>query len=191
MNMPDEEHSQRRSAKAQQQQATQQGVPEHQHQDPEAGRVAQQQQAGERQAAQQQQAGQEVEVREGDAGTPQAAEPYVDPYKQVYNPLELPANTVAAQAYVDAHPDAVDPEVPISEERAAQAAEAIQLHQDRIQDTIAGVGEDPRLGGGTMTATSQRMGGDQERLGGGRQEQHEERREEHQERRAEREEQRR
>jgi hypothetical protein len=151
MGMPDEEHPQRRST---------------------SSRTQQQEQANQ---ANQPQTGQEVEVREGEAreGEVQAAEPYVDPYKQVYNPLELPANTVAAQAYVDAHPDAVDPEVPISEERAAQATEAIQAHQDRVQEVMAGVGDDPRLGGGTLTTTSERMTG------------------EHQERRAEKEEQKR
>jgi hypothetical protein len=75
----------------------------------------------------------------------QAAEPYVDPYKTVYNPLELPANTAAAQAFMAAHPDDVDPAAPMSPERTAQATEAIQAHQEAMRETVAGVGSDPRL----------------------------------------------
>jgi hypothetical protein len=67
-------------------------------------------------------------------------EPYVDPYKQVINPLELPANPVAAAAYP---PGNVSADAPISEERAAQAEAAIQSEQDKIAATVEAVPDHP------------------------------------------------
>lgn len=64
-----------------------------------------------------------------------------DPWKQKYHPMELPANTVAAQAYADMHPDAVDETMTFSEERTAQASAHIQAY---------GSTEDPRLTGASL-----------------------------------------
>jgi len=71
----------------------------------------------------------------------------VDPYKQVLSPYELPANTAAAASIVATGNVAVDPEAPISDERKAQAEANIQAHQDAVQEAMAGVTDDPRLGG--------------------------------------------
>jgi hypothetical protein len=72
----------------------------------------------------------------------------VDPYKMVYSPWELPANTAAAQAI--AAVVTVDPDAPISAERQAQATAAIQAHQDNVQEVVAGISDDPRLSGVTF-----------------------------------------
>lgn len=76
-----------------------------------------------------------------------ALEPFVDPYKQVLNPFELPANTVAAGHILAGGNVEVSEDVPISDERVAQATEAIAAHQENVQATVDAVGEDPRLGG--------------------------------------------
>jgi hypothetical protein len=73
---------------------------------------------------------------------------YVDPYKTVYSPWELPANTAAA-ADVSTKVE-VDPELRLSDERMAQAEAAIQTHQDVVAESVGAVGDDPRLGGGTF-----------------------------------------
>src|SRR5262252_7523366 len=86
----------------------------------------------------------EVEAR--DEVTPAPPE-VVDPYKQVLSPFELPANTAAAASIVATGNVAVDPEAPISDERKAQAEANIQAHQDAVQEAMAGVTDDPRLGG--------------------------------------------
>lgn len=70
---------------------------------------------------------------------------YVDPYRTVYSPWELPANTAAAAAI--ANLVTVDPELKLSPERQAQAEAAIQDHQEAVQDAVGAVGQDPRLGG--------------------------------------------
>src|SRR5215831_9908525 len=87
-----------------------------------------------------------------EAAAPQVQIEVTDPYKQVFSPWELPANTAAAQAI--ATQVTVDPDAPISDERKAQAEAAIQAHQDDIQGQIAGVSDDPRLSGGTFTVTA-------------------------------------
>jgi hypothetical protein len=84
---------------------------------------------------------QEVAVQEGEAAPPVVV---TDPYKMVYNPLELPANTAAAEAMAAVLGDAVDPSAPISDERSAQATAAIQDHVDQMADQGTPV-EDPRL----------------------------------------------
>jgi len=86
----------------------------------------------------------EVEAR--DEVTPAPPE-VVDPYKQVLSPFELPANTAAAASIVATGNVAVDPDAPISDERVTQAKTNIQAHQDAIQEAMAGVTDDPRLGG--------------------------------------------
>jgi hypothetical protein len=86
---------------------------------------------------------QEVAVREDEA---KAAEENPDPAKRVYSPYELPANTAAAQAFIDTHPDAVDETVVLPDEQVAAAQATIQDHVD----AMAAVGvtvEDPRLEG--------------------------------------------
>ena len=70
-------------------------------------------------------------------------EPYVDPYKQILNPLELPANPVAAANYQG---DNVDPAAPISPDRAEQAMAAIQAEQDKMQAVIDSVPAHPATG---------------------------------------------
>lgn len=92
----------------------------------------------------------EVETQEGAVPEGVSAEQvYVDPYKQVLHPYELPANSVAAAAILATGNVVVSDEVPISDERAAQAQEAIQAHQDNVQATVEAVGEDPRLSAAT------------------------------------------
>lgn len=88
----------------------------------------------------------EAEV-EQQAETPPPQPEYVDPYKQVISPYELPANTAAASAIVATGNVAVDPDAPISDERKAQAEAAIQEHQDNVQEVVAGISDDPRLTG--------------------------------------------
>jgi hypothetical protein len=85
---------------------------------------------------------QSTEVAVQEAAPP---EEVVDPYKMVYSPYELPANTAAAQSI--AALVTVDPEAPISDERKAQAEAAIQEHQDNVQEVVAGISDDPRLTG--------------------------------------------
>ena len=85
-----------------------------------------------------------------DEVNPAPPQEYVDPYKMVYSPWELPSNTAAAQAIAAQLGDAVDPEAPISNERKAQAEAAIQEHQDNVQEALAGVTDDPRLTGSTF-----------------------------------------
>lgn len=102
-------------------------------------------------------AGTAVATREG-PGQQDAPvlEPYVDPYKQVLNPFELPANTAAAESIVAGGKVEVSEEVPISEERVAQATEAIAAHQENVQAAVDAVGGDPRLGEAAPTATATR-----------------------------------
>jgi hypothetical protein len=57
------------------------------------------------------------------------------------HPWELPANTVAAQAYIAANPGVVDETLEISEERAAAAQNEVELY---------GHPADPRLAGGSL-----------------------------------------
>jgi|SRR6516165_1206826 hypothetical protein len=90
----------------------------------------------------------EAEV-EQQAETPPPQPEYVDPYKQVISPYELPANTAAASAIVATGNVAVDPDAPISDERKAQAEAAIQEHQDNVQEVVADISDDPRLEGGS------------------------------------------
>jgi len=80
--------------------------------------------------------------------TEEPAAVVVDPYKQVFSPWELPANTAAAAAI--ANQVTVDPDAPISDERVTQAKTAIQAHQDGIQEAISTVSDDPRLSGSTF-----------------------------------------
>lgn len=74
--------------------------------------------------------------------------PEGDPYKTVYNPYELPADPVAAQAFIDAHPESVDENVPMSQERQDQAtvniADSMAMHADAGTPV-----SDPRVPGGT------------------------------------------
>jgi hypothetical protein len=65
----------------------------------------------------------------------------------VYNVHELPANTAAAQAFIDANPEAVDPTLAPLDPPERQEA-ALANIQDHV-DTMAAMGvtvEDPRLG---------------------------------------------
>lgn len=90
----------------------------------------------------------EVQVSE-QAAVPEGELPApTDPWKVVYSPYELPANTAAAQAI--AAVVTVDPTVPISAERQAQAEAAIQEHQDNMQEVVAVISDDPRLSGTTF-----------------------------------------
>jgi hypothetical protein len=75
-------------------------------------------------------------------------EEVADPWKRVYSPYELPLNTAAAQAFVDAHPDAVDPNLELDPERQALAQANIQDHVDQMAE-FGIVVEDPRLEGYT------------------------------------------
>jgi hypothetical protein len=83
----------------------------------------------------------EVAVREGEG-----EEAPADPYKRVYSPYELPANTAAAQAFVDAHPGDVDPSLELPPDQQAAAQVNIQDHVDTMA-TVGVIVEDPRLGG--------------------------------------------
>ena len=67
-------------------------------------------------------------------------------YTPVYSPYELPANTAAAQAFMDAHPEAVDTELQLEPERQELATANIQDHVDQMAEMGIEV-EDPRLGG--------------------------------------------
>lgn len=89
--------------------------------------------------------GGELATREGEQAPPVIE----DPYKMVYSPWELPANTAAAAAISQVVE--VDPELKLSPERQAQAEAAIQQHQDNVAEVVAGAGtDDPRLGGATF-----------------------------------------
>jgi len=73
-----------------------------------------------------------------------------DPYKRVYDPYELPADPIAAQAFLDAHPDAVDTDAPLDRDAANDSAAA--AIQDRV-DFHAEMGTpvlDPRVGQTTI-----------------------------------------
>jgi SAP domain len=72
----------------------------------------------------------------------------VDLYKMRYSPLELPANSVAAQAFYDSNPDAVDESIELSQERQDQATAAIQTAVSQAADAGVPV-QDPRIPGGT------------------------------------------
>jgi SAP domain len=63
-----------------------------------------------------------------------------------YNPLELPADPFAAQAFAEANPTAVDESKPISPQREAAATTAIQASVDKHTGMGTPV-SDPRLGG--------------------------------------------
>jgi hypothetical protein len=73
--------------------------------------------------------------------------PLIDP-PRVYSPYELPSNTAAAQAFVDAHPESVDEAVELPPEQQAQAQANIQDHVDQMAE-LGVVVEDPRLEGYT------------------------------------------
>jgi hypothetical protein len=70
--------------------------------------------------------------------------PLIDP-PRTYSPYELPANTAAAQAFVDAHPESVDETIVLPEEQQAQAEANIQDHVEQMAEFGVAV-EDPRLG---------------------------------------------
>jgi hypothetical protein len=74
--------------------------------------------------------------------------PLIDP-PRVYSPYELPSNTAAAQAFVAAHPDAVDPELVLDPPERHEMAQAnIQDHVDQMAELGVTV-EDVRLEGYT------------------------------------------
>ena len=74
--------------------------------------------------------------------------PAVDsPY--TLHPLELPANPIAAALYPNQ--EIIDPDKPMSEERQAQAKEAIQAEKDKMESSV--VIDDQRLEGGGVTVT--------------------------------------
>ena len=79
--------------------------------------------------------GEEVEAETVEAVAP---EDFYQP--QTYHPYELPANTVAAQAYID-RGLVVDDTLEMSEERTAAAQNEIELY---------GHPDDPRLSGGSV-----------------------------------------
>jgi len=89
----------------------------------------------------------EVQI-EGDEPQAQDEAPSGDPYKTVYSPFELPADPVAAQAYYDAHPEAVDQNLLISQERQDQATTNIQDSMAMHANAGTPV-QDPRVPGGT------------------------------------------
>lgn len=66
----------------------------------------------------------------------------------VYSPFELPANTAAAQAFIDAHPESVDETIEMDPDRQAAAQYNIQVHVDTMADAGVTI-EDPRLEGYT------------------------------------------
>jgi hypothetical protein len=80
--------------------------------------------------------GTEIEKAEDQAETP--PDPY-PPY--TLHPWELPANTVAAQAYIAANPGVMDETLEFSDERAAAAQNEVELY---------GHPADPRLAGGSL-----------------------------------------
>jgi|SRR5215469_1290371 len=100
----------------------------------------------EEQAAAEDAAPEEPAVEITETGT--TATEVVDPYKQVFSPWELPANTAAAAAI--STQVTVDENAPISDERIAQATAAIQEHQDGVQEAVSQVSDDPRLSGSTF-----------------------------------------
>jgi len=83
---------------------------------------------------------------ESDEGKVEEEAPLIDP-PRVYSPFELPANTAAAQAFIDAHPEAVDTEAKLDPpERQTLAEDNIQDHVDSM--AVLGVEvTDPRLEG--------------------------------------------
>jgi hypothetical protein len=77
-----------------------------------------------------------------------AVEVAVDPYKRVYSPDELPANTAAAQQFIERNPESVDLGLQLPPEQHAMAQANIADHVE----TMAASGvivEDPRLEGYT------------------------------------------
>jgi hypothetical protein len=73
---------------------------------------------------------------------------------RVYSPFELPANTAAAQAFIDTHPDAVDETIVLPDEQVAAAQASIQDHVDLMAEAGVTV-EDPRLEGYTPAVQKQ------------------------------------
>jgi IPT/TIG domain len=75
-----------------------------------------------------------------------------DPWKPKYNPMQLPARTVAAQTYPA---EAVDATIPMTAQQVTQATLAIGQHWDDLNQGLAAIGPDPRLAGtGASTLTS-------------------------------------
>ena len=82
----------------------------------------------------------DIEVREGEA-------PVDDPYKTTYSPYQLPADPVAAQAFIDAHPDDVDTSGPMPDPNEEEAIAAIEERRQAHAEMGTPV-PDPRVPGG-------------------------------------------